>query len=249
MHRSLASATFVAALCTIAAIPLRAQDSVMVQEPANAGATYSSGPGTFAVTTYLGVQMHDRSSALRRSNVIGALDVIYQVGGWLGVGVTGSVSQPRTDETYFPLVEMHGGDSVFFYRVHQRVAQYTLGLQGVLSRPTGRLQPYLLAGAGAYVFSMNPQATGRVERYSGPMLSLGAGLTLQTGTRAALTIDVRDVVFASFERARLDATDPLFRTRAFDPVAAGKPAATSTAHNPVLAIGVRFVPDSKGVPR
>ena len=226
-----------------------AASPALAQQDSTAAATTADDaggpPGRVAVTTQLGVQVYDTHSAIRRSALAGLIDLTYALRPWLGLGVSGSVARPTTDETYFSLVEMHAADTTLFYRVHQRVTQYTLGAHLVASGDLGRVRPYAMAGAGFYSLSLDPQALGATERMTGPLLSLGAGLVFPVGTRAGLTLDLRDQIFTSFDRNQLDATDPLFRTHTFDAVPAGKPAARSIVHNPVLALGVRFLPDRK----
>ena len=205
----------------------------------------SSGSGRrpFVVTPYLGWQAFDEASALRGNAAFG-LDLAYRLSANLGIALSGGAVRPETDGEFFPLVRL-GGDSSRYYRVSQRVTEYTYGVAAIGMVPMGRLTPYAIGGVGRYLFTMNPQATGATSRFGGPMFMVGGGVNMPLGARTGVTLDLRDVIFGSFERERLDATDPLFRDTRFDPVPAGKPEPKSTLHNIRLSIGVSFVPDSK----
>lgn len=201
----------------------------------------------FVVTPFLGTQLYDRSSALEGNTPAAGIDVTYRITRMFGVGVMLGASRPLTDANMFPLVRMQAGDTSLYYRVGQRLTQYVYGLQGMASLPTAsRFNPYVDAGIGRCTFDMDPQAVGTTERYSGPMFSLGAGLSFLVGSRTGFTVDLRDIILSSFDRSRLDATDRLFRDTNFDQTPPGQPAPSSTVHNLRLSIGVRFVPDARG---
>lgn len=201
----------------------------------------------FVVTPFLGTQLYDKASALEGNTPTAGIDVTYRITPMLGIGVMLGASRPMTDANMFPLVRMQAGDTSLYYRVGQRVSQYTYGVQAVASLPAvSRFTPYADLGVGRFTFNMDPQAVGTTRRYSGPMFSLGAGLSFLVGSRTGFSVDLRDIVLSSFDRSQLDATDPLFRDPNFDPTPPGQPAAKSTVHNLRLSIGVRFVPDAKG---
>ena len=217
----------------------QAQNEVMVDSSSESNARRP-----FSVTPYLGYQGYDNQSALQGGGVF-ALDITYRFRSWLGLGVTGSASRPTTDGTYFPLVRL-GGDSSRYYRVSQRVTEYTIGAHGVVSRTMGAFSPYVAGSAGFYQFEMNPQAVGTTKRFSGPMTSIGAGLKWQLGSRTGIAFDLRDVIYGNFDLAKLDAGDPLFRDDRYDPVPAGKPEPWSLINNIRFAVGVSFLPAPKG---
>jgi opacity protein-like surface antigen len=231
-----------AACLMLVAGTLGAQDTTLVVDET---AVNETGPRPFTVTPSVGVQMYDTHSGFRRSSVVAAIDLTYRLGSMLGVGLTASAGRPETDETYFPLVRQSAGDTSLFHRVSQRVEEYTVGVRATGSMPLGRLLPYVAVGAGVYSFTMDPQAVGTTKRTSGPMFSLGGGINVPFGERAGITLDLRDVVFSSFDRDDLDATDPLFRDDRFDPIPAGKPGPKSSIHNIRFSVGVSFVPGSK----
>jgi hypothetical protein len=205
-----------------------------------------SGRQLFWVSPSVGVQLSDRASALDRAVPVAGLDVNYRLTPFLAIGFTGSASRPKTDAEFFNLVEMPVGDTSEFYRVSQRVTQFTYGVQAVATFTTARFAPYALGSLGGYTFSMDPQAVGGTRRYSGPAASVGGGLRIPVGGNAGVVLDARDVIFLSYERERLDATDPLLHTRNFDPVPAGKPAPKSAIHNLRFSLGVTFVPRGRG---
>lgn len=201
----------------------------------------------FVVTPFVGMRLNDTHSALRRSVPVAGLDLTYRFNRYAGLGITLGAGRPKTDGDFFPLVRMQAGDTSDYFRVSQRLTEYTYGVQGLAMLPAARIVPYASAGVGRYTFIMDPQAVSANRRYSGPMFSVGGGLNIPMGTRTGVTLDARDVILASYDRERLDATDPLFRddTR-FDPVAAGKPQPRSTIHNLRFSIGVSFIPDARG---
>lgn len=230
-------------IACLAALPgaLEAQEDTLMTTAESAG----TGARPFVVTPFLGAQLYDGSSAIRRVAAVAAIDATYRLTPQLGIGLALSAARPRTDGEFFPLVRLEEGTISAFYRVSQRVTHYTYGLQVVGMLPGERLTPYVAVGGGGYLFDMNPQEMGGTTRYSGPMFSAGAGVNMQLGARTGFALDVRDVVLMSFERNRLDATDPLFRDPRFDQVSASKPAPKSVVHNLRLSIGVSFIPDSK----
>ena len=238
MRRSLIAAACLA----LASGTLRAQDSTVVVDETSGS---EAGSRPFTVTPSVGVQMYDTHSGFRRSTVAAGIDFSYRLGRMLGIGVTASAARPETDETYFPLVRQSAGDTSLYYRVSQRVEEYTIGARATGSFPIGRFLPYVGVGAGMYSLTMDPQAVGTTKRSSGPMFSFGGGINVPFGDRAGITLDLRDVVFTSFDRDDLDATDPLFRDDRFDPIPAGKPAPRSSVHNIRFSVGVSFVPSSK----
>lgn len=201
----------------------------------------------FVVTPAIGIQAYDSRSAFKRAAGAAAMDFTYRFTPRIGVGVSLGVAIPETDGEYFPLVRQQAGDTSLYYRVSQRVTEYTYGVHASGMLPMGRFTPFALAGLGRYTFTMDPQATGGTRRYSGPLYLLGGGINVPLGDVAGFTIDVRDLILASFERERLDATDPLFRDDRFDAIPAGKPGPRSTVHNIRVSLGVSFVPRSKEV--
>lgn len=208
----------------------------------------ATGGGTwrpFVVTPAIGIQTYDSHSAFKRAAGAAGMDVTYRFTPRLGLGVSLGVAIPETDGDYFPLVRQQASDTSLYYRVSQRVTEYTYGVHASGMLPMGRLTPFAIAGAGRYMFTMDPQATGGARRYSGPLFLLGGGVNVPLGDVAGFTFDVRDVILTSFERERLDATDPLFRDTRFDAIPAGKPAPRSTVHNIRVSLGVSFVPRSR----
>ncbi|HKG95980.1 MAG TPA: hypothetical protein VKA84_28970 [Gemmatimonadaceae bacterium] len=243
------SGLVLAALTLAAAAAARAQDVGADSTPREERG--GSGGRPFLVSPSIGIQLSDRASALARSVPVASLDVNYRLTPVLAIGFSGSAARPKTDGRFFSLVELPAGDTSDFYRVSQRVTQFTYAVQAVASFTASilegpRLHPYVLASVGGYTFTMDPQAMGRTTRYSGPSAAFGGGLRFPIGANAGVLFDARDVIFFSYERSRLDATDPLLRTDKFDPVPLGKPAAKSTAHNIRLSLGVTFVPRGRG---
>ena len=226
----------------LAAAPARAQEADTLlagDEPV------SSARSPFLITPSIGLMVHDEASALRRTTGVLGLDFLYRLGETFGVGFTGSVARPETDGEFFPLVRIPAGDTSLYYRVSQPVVEYTYGIQGQARMSLGRWAPYANAAIGRYLFTLDPQANDGVRRYGGPMFSLGAGIHVPLGSRAGMSIDLRDVIFSSFERDEFDATDPLLRDPRFDPIPGGKPDAKSTVHNLRLSVGVSFIPAAR----
>ena len=226
----------------LAAAPTKAQepDSVLTDD-----GPVTTGRSPFQITPSIGVMLQDEASALQRTTGVLGLDFMYRLTEMIGVGFTGSVARPKTDGEFFPLVRIPAGDTSLYYRVSQNVVQYTFGIQGQAKMQLGRYAPYATASLGRYLFSLDPQAYDNVRRYGGPMFSLGAGVHVPLGSRAGMSVDLRDVIFTSFDRQEFDATDPLLRDPRFDPVPGGKPAAKSTIHNIRLTLGVSFIPAAR----
>ena len=226
----------------LAAAPSAAQDADTL---AIDDGPVTTGRSPFQITPSIGVLLQDESSALQRTTGVLGIDFMYRITEMFGVGFTGSVARPKTDGEFFPLVRIPAGDTSLYYRVSQNVVQYTFGLQGQAKMQLGRYAPYATAGFGRYLFSLDPQAYDGVRRFGGPMFSLGAGVHVPLGRRAGMSVDVRDLVFTSFERDEFDATDPLLRDPRFDPVPGGKPAPNTTIHNFRLTVGVSFIPAAR----
>ena len=233
--------TLALACAALAAVPARAQDTVRVDEGRPAG---TGRP--FVITPAVGLLLHDQHSALKRTSPAFGLDFVYRLNSRFGIGLTGTVSRPETDGSYFPLVRIPAGDTSFYYRVSQRVVEYMYGVHGTASIPLGRYSPYAVGSLGRYTFTMDPQAVGGTRRASGPMLALGAGISFPVGRGTGITVDLRDVVLADFEREEFDATDPLlWDPQRFDPVPGSKPSPRSTVHTLRLTIGLSFVPSDE----
>lgn len=209
-----------------------------------------AGPRPFTVTPYIGAQMYDKASALKSGTPVVGLDVMYRLrqmfGVGMGLGLTLSAARPETDATYFPMVRLEEGPVSTYYRVSQRLTQYTYGAQLIASLPTvARFVPYLSGSGGGYLFDMNAQEVGRTTRYKGWAWSFGGGANVQVGPRTGFSFDIRDMVLFEYDRNRLDATDPLLRDPRFDPVRSGVPAPKNPVHNFRFSVGVSFIPDSK----
>ena len=224
----------------LVAMPAGAQDTLLVDD-----GPVSTGRSPFQITPSLGVILQDEASALRRTTGVLGIDFMYRLNEMFGLGFTGSVARPRTDGDFFPLVRLPAGDTSLYFRVSQPVVEYAYGLQGQAKMPMGRWSPYATAAIGRYLFTMDPQANDGVKRYGGPMFSFGGGIHVPFGNRAGMSVDLRDVIFSSFERDEFDATDPLMRDTRFDPIPGGKPEAKSTVHNIRLTFGVSFIPASR----
>jgi len=234
---------FTLGCATLLASPAGAQDSVRVDDTA---APTAPARRPFVITPSVGLLRHDQHSALRRTSPAFGLDFVYRLDARFGVGLTGTVSRPETDGSYFPLVRIPAGDTSYYYRVSQRVVEYMYGVHGTASIPLGRFSPYAVGSLGRYTFTMDPQAVGGTRRASGPMFALGAGISFPVGQGTGITVDLRDVVLADFDRNEFDATDPLlWDPERFDPIPGGKPSARSTVHTLRLTIGLSFIPDDE----
>jgi opacity protein-like surface antigen len=219
--------------------------------------------GRFSVTPVLGYMHWDNASALANKKADGqggftktattdnltfGLSADYHVVPALGVGFYFEAARPTTRGDYFPSALFNFGANLpaELSVVSQRVTVLMYGVEGTFRFGVGRLQPYVGAGAGAVTVNADPQQSNANASFTHPSFQVGGGLGWRTSENTALTLDVRDYVFTSWNREQLNAVDPSFQNTIFPAANGNPPAAKSTLNNIRLALGFTFVPKRGG---
>jgi opacity protein-like surface antigen len=226
------------------------------------GSTTTAG-GRFSVTPVLGYMHWDNASALANKKADGqggftktattdnltfGLSADYHVVPALGVGFYFEAARPTTRGDYFPSALFNFGANLpaELSVVSQRVTVLMYGVEGTFRFGVGRLQPYVGAGAGAVTVNADPQQSNANASFTHPSFQVGGGLGWRTSENTAVTLDVRDYVFTSWNREQLNAVDPSFQNTIFPAANVNPPAAKSTLNNIRLALGFTFVPKRGG---
>lgn len=191
----------------------------------------------------------DESSGLEDA-VAGGIDARYFLTGNLGAGFYFQASRPNTDGTFFPLVRLDFGDTVLVYTVAQQVGSFDLGVQAFYRVVIGsRLAVVGFGGGGIYAFSVDPQQAdfprrpGTFDRFFyEPEYTFGGSLDIALGQNAGFRVEVRDLVYADFDRDRFNLSDPLFREENLPHPRLELPEKKDTIHNLRYTVGFTFVP-------
>jgi len=115
-------------------------------------------------------------------------------------------------------------------------------LNGTLRFPLGRLTPFVTGGAGVYTMFLDPQVNRGATRFGRLSGNVGGGFAMQLSERAGITLDVRDLIFTDYERARLNPTDGRFQNFQFPTEFQTAPAPKSTVHNFMISLGFMYAP-------
>jgi len=121
-------------------------------------------------------------------------------------------------------------------------------LQGTFSFAVGRLEPYVGAGVGAVTVNNDPQQADDNASYTTGQFQVGGGLGFRVGRSTSVRLDLRDYVFTSWDRDRLNVVNPTFQNTLFPSANGNPPAEKSTVHNIRLAIGFSYVPRGGAAP-
>ena len=199
----------------------------------------------FVVTPRGGYIAFDRASSLENAGYIG-VDANYGLTSMLAIGATFAAGRAQTRGTDF-IAGMPFGDTTFLVAVTQPVGVVNAGVTATLRLPFGsRLSPYATGGIGGYTLYLDPQVVGGPERFSRLSGLLGAGINFQMGQTTGIQLDLRDMIFTGYRRARLDPTAAQFQAARFNEDLPSPPAPKSTLNNLVFSIGFSFRPTPSG---
>jgi hypothetical protein len=197
-------------------------------------------PHSYVIGARIGIASFDKASGIDRGTMIG-LDGTYFFSPHIGVGFSLDVSRPQTKGEFFPF-EFTLADTTFLYAVRQPLTIAQVGGQVVLRQPMGSLVPYVMAGAGWYRYTLDPQVSNGPKSFTHPMYMLGGGVNIRFSDATGIRFEVRDIVQTSFDRNALNpVAAPLAPVR-FPDFFAPPPAAKNTAHSFQLALAFSFVP-------
>jgi hypothetical protein len=201
--------------------------------------------GRVDVTTRVGGFRFDDAASLDNAPFLG-LDAFYGISDYFSLGTEMNVSRADTKAEDFITALSFGvpsdGDTTLFLYTGQTVNLLQASLMGVLRAPTGRFVPFALAGAGFYGMFLDPQINRGQRRFSGFSGTLGGGILVQLSENAGIQLDIRDVIFTSYDRAALDPADNRSPNIIFPEDFPLPPEGKSTVHNFALSLGFRYTP-------
>ena len=209
-------------------------------------AAAQSGSGRTAIIPRGGFARYDRASSIENSGVL-AVDAVYEINGFLGIGPTLTVSRPRTRGEDFLAAFTFGdptkGDTTFIYAVTQPITLVDVGLAARVGRPVGqRFAPYLAGGVGSYTIYLDAQSNGQPSRFSRLSAMIAGGVNVALGSRGGIQLDVRDQILTDFQRGRLRPTDSRFDNVRFGEELPVPPGEKSLVHNLIFSVGFSFRP-------
>lgn len=175
-------------------------------------------------------------------------EALYRLTPWLRVGPAVTISQPSTNGDDFPAALTYG-DTTFLFTAQQPLTVFDVGAMLHATLPTlGRLQPYAAGGMGYYTLYMDPQVTGADKRYGRTSFQVGGGADVRLTGRTGIRLDVRDLMFSSFDREALDPIRAQYSAyQRFGQVLPTRVASEKgLKHNLVMSIGFTFTPSLGG---
>ena len=211
-----------------------------------------SEPRRWSVGAHAGGYSFDKAAGLENAPYFG-LDALYEfrpIGSAtrkldFGLGFYTSAARPKTDYTQFPVVAFDFGDTTFLEGVSQRVTLIEYGAQGSVGTTFGRFRPYVVGGAGFYTLQVDPRESD-LKSYNEPAFQLGGGVNYVVSRSLGFRAEVRNSMWTSFKRERLDATvgytrDQIIRDELPPPVAA-----KTKVNNLKFALVFSYVPGGSG---
>lgn len=197
------------------------------------------------VTTRLGGIKFDRAASLETSAFLG-LDASYRINSHFSLGTELNVTQANTRAEDFITSLSFGvplsGDTTTFYGAGQAANIIHGSLMGVLRASEGRLVPFALAGAGYYGIFLDPQINRGTRQFNGFAGTVGGGIVYQITQSAGIQLDVRDIIFTSYDADRLDPADGRNPNIWFVEDFPQPPERKSTVHNIAFSLGFRYSP-------
>lgn len=202
-------------------------------------ASAQSQQGRVQLTATAGVLLSDDASALNDPLIIG-VEAIYNVTPIIAFGVSGNFARAKSDGSFFPAMQWDvGEDTTRLFHVGQDLSILTYTGVMKVGLPSGRATPYVIAGAGGWVFLLDPQSNDAPSRSSSFLWEIGGGVHLRLGDVAGLRVDLRDLVFAGYKRDDLNPVAERFRSDVF--LAPQPPAFKTPIHNIRLTAGITYL--------
>jgi hypothetical protein len=197
------------------------------------------------VTTRIGGLKFDRAASLETSAFLG-LDATYRINPNFSLGSELNVTQAKTTAEDFITSLTFGvplsGDTTTFFGTGQAANVIQASLMGVFRASSGRLVPFALAGAGYYGIFLDPQINRGSRQFNGFSGTVGGGILYQLSQSAGIQLDVRDLIFTSYEANRLDPANGRNPNIWFIEDFAPPPDRKSTVHNIAFSLGFRYTP-------
>lgn len=216
---------------------------------APAAAHAQSEQAAWSVEVSAGTQMYAASSSLGATPMF-ALEALYQVTPRIAVGPAMQFHRADTDGSFYVAAVDFGADSTRIYQVGQTLSALHYGVNAHVSvLPGGRLDPYVLLGAGGYTLYLDTQANDDFRRVTHRLVQGGAGVRYAVTEAAGVQVDVRDVIYMNFDRDVLNPVEERLRNcksdgtcRFPDAERADLPDKEDMIHNLRLSIGLTYVP-------
>lgn len=242
MARSVLGALLCTAILAGTAAPIAAQRPS--ERPAGGGEARRM----YTVVVTGGQTLFDKASGLQDA-LHASVEARYNIHRNIAIGPYLMVSRPLTDETYFPLVRMAFGDTIYHLLVNQQVTMLEPGIAAIISVPVGPFELQGTGGLGIWLIAKDPQRSWRPgipgddpNRKQGPSVVLGGALAYSLGDSGGLRIGVRSVMLRDFDREFLSTSDPLLPSEHIPHPRPNVPAPKSTINNLRLEAGFHFSP-------
>jgi len=199
----------------------------------------------FLVTPRGGDVKFDRASSIQGSGFVG-LDAQYNINRMFGIGLSFLTSRPSTRGEDF-VAALSFGDTTFLFEVQQPLTVVDIGVAATARLPmTGRFSPFVTGGVGAYTLYFDPQVVAGERRFQRMSATIGGGVNVQLGRQSGIQLDVRDLMFADYDRSRLNPTQARFANTRFIEDFPRPPSSKDLVHNIVFSIGFSFTPNVGG---
>jgi hypothetical protein len=240
-----------AALGVAGAVLLLAPTSVAAQDA-------PSNDYQWRVVPSFGAFVYDEASALEDAPFFGG-ELLFPVSEFISLGTSITFARPEVDGGQFPLALFQvANDSLILFEVGQQVTQLSYAALASVGTDFGRVRVYGQSGIGGYTIFMDPQSNislakiGADDNMSGLLIPVGAGVVFDVGSRAGIRLDVRDEIYTSFDRSKLNPVEPRFfndctdhfqdLTVCFPELNPQATEASETLHNLRFTLGFEFTP-------
>jgi outer membrane protein W len=160
--------------------------------------------GDWEINLVGGTMLYAESSTLETGASIG-LEALYRLNPRISFGPSIDYVRTNTDGTFYIAVMDYGISEFRVYEVGQTVAafQYNASLRVDLL-PGGTLNPYLVGGGGMYSIYLSGEANDGATRITNPMAQIGGGVEYAITEATGIRLDVRDMVYTSWDREVLN---------------------------------------------
>lgn len=210
------------------------------------------------VVPAFGAFIYDEASALEDAPFFGG-EVSFPVSEFISLGGSISFARPEVDGSQFPLVLFQvSSDSLVLFQVGQQVTQLSYAALASVGTSFGRVRVYGQSGIGGYTLFLDPQSNtsltkvGADDNMSGLLIPVGGGIVFDVGSRAGIRLDVRDEIYTSYDRDKLNPAEPRFfndctaheqgLTVCFPELNPVPAEASETLHNLRITLGFEFTP-------
>ncbi len=232
--------------------------AVLLLAPTSSSAQEAPQERSWRVVPSFGAFLYDEASALEDAPFFGG-ELSFPVSEFISLGTSITFARPQVDGSQFPLVLFQvSNDSLVLFEVGQQVTQLSYAALASVGTDFGRVRVYGQGGIGGYTLFLDPQSNtslaklGAEDNMSGLLIPVGGGIVFDVGSRAGIRIDVRDEIYTSYDRDRLNPAEPRFFNDCtdhfqgllvcFPELNPDATEASETLHNIRLTLGFEFTP-------